>query len=507
MDAFGEYERYDALGLAQLIREREVTPREVLHAAVTRIERRNPPLNAVITTTFDRAEQQISNGRHTQGPFAGVPFLLKGLGHALEGVRLTNGSRSLRNWVPPYTSTLVQRYEAAGLVILGSTNVPEFGLLPVTEPQAHGVCANPWNTSRSAGGSSGGSGAAVAAGMVPAASATDGGGSIRIPASQCGLFGLKPTRARTPSGPLQGEGWFGMSISHALTRSVRDSAALLDATHGPEPGDPYAAPPPTRPFLDEVGADPGRLRIGKIDGGIFHDDIDPACRAAVSGAGRLLETLGHDVVPLTLPIDRAATMEAFQTLIAASTAAGLDEIAALKGQHAPQAAEYELSTWVTGLIGRKLDAVEVATALNYLRTVGRAIGATMAGQGIDAIMTSTLASPPQPHHALDPSPVEQRLLETLRRVPLKPALVATFRRLATTVLAPIPNNPLFNITGQPAMSVPLYWTSDELPVGVQFAGRFGDEATLLRLAAQLEAAQPWFDRRPPGTDRAVVATR
>jgi amidase len=336
--------------------------------------------------------------------------------------------------------------------------------------------------------------------MVPAASATDGGGSIRIPASQCGLFGLKPTRARTPSGPVQGESWFGMSVSHALTRSVRDSAALLDATHGPEPGDPYAAPPPQRPFIEEVGADPGVLRIGLIDGGIFHDDIDPACRAAVAGACRLLEDLGHDVVPLTLPIDRTATMEAFLTLVAASTAAGVDEIVALKGQRAPDPTEYELSTWVTALIGRKLDAVDVATALNHLRVVGRRIGTTMAGHGIDAIMTSTLASPPQPHHALDPSPVEQRLLQTLRRVPVKSALLATFRQLAGTVLAPIPNNPLFNITGQPAMSVPLHWTAEELPVGVQFAGRFGDEATLLRLAAQLEAVRPWFNRRPPGAN-------
>jgi amidase len=495
MDGFEDYEDHDALGVARLIRTDQVTAKEVLRAAISRIERRNPVLNAVVTTTFERAERRMADGVG-DGMFAGVPFLVKGLNQALEGVPLANGSRSLRSWVPPYTSTLVRRYEAAGLMILGVTNVPEFGLVPVTESEVHGVCANPWDTSRTAGGSSGGSAAAVAAGMVPAASASDGGGSIRIPASQCGLFGLKPTRARTPTGPVHTENWFGMSVSHALTRSVRDSAALLDVTHGPEPGDPYAAPTPERPFLDEVATAPGRLRIGMIEGGIFHDDIDPECRDAVSDAGRLLADLGHDVVPLTLPIDRAATIEAFLTIVAASTAAALDDIATLKGQRSPDPAEYELGTWVTGLIGRKLTGAQVVAAHTRLRGLGRTIAAAMAQSGVAVIMSSTLASPPLPHHALQPSGAEQRLLAALRRAPVRPALMALFRQLSDMVLAPLPNNPLFNITGQPAMSVPLHWTAG-LPVGVQFAGRFGDEATLFRLAAQLEAARPWFHHRPP----------
>jgi amidase len=455
-------------------------------------------LNAVVTTTFEHAERRIASGVGA-GPFSGAPFLVKGLNHALEGVRLTNGSRSLRSWVPGYTATLVRRYETAGLVILGLTNVPEFGLLPVTEPELHGVCANPWDTARTAGGSSGGSAAAVAAGMVPAASASDGGGSIRIPASQCGLFGLKPTRARTPSGPAHPEGWLGMSVSHALTRSVRDSAALLDVTQGTEPGAPYAAPPAERPFLDEVGADPGRLRVGMIDGGIFHDDIYPECRDAVAMAGRLLEDLDHDVVPLTLPIDRAATIEAFLTIVAASTAAGIDDIARLKGQLSPDPAEYELGTWMTGLIGRSLTGAQVVSAHTYLRSLGRAIASAMADADVDVVMSSTLAAPPLPHHALAPTAAQHRLLAALRRAPVRPALMALFRQLADEVLAPVPNNPLFNITGQPAMSVPLHWTADDLPVGVQFAGRFGDEATLFRLAGQLEAARPWFHRRPRAT--------
>ena len=495
MDAFDDYEDHDALGLAHLIRTGEVTAAQVLRAAITSIERRNPPLNAVVTTTFERAERRVAAGVG-DGTFAGTPFLVKGLNQALEGVRLTNGSRSLRTWVPGYTATLVRRYESAGLVIVGLTNVPELGLVPVTEPELHGICANPWDTSRTAGGSSGGSAAAVAAGMVPAASASDGGGSIRIPASQCGLFGLKPTRARTPAGPVHTESWFGMSVSHALTRSVRDSAALLDATHGPEPGDPYVAPAPERPFLDEVGADPGRLRVGMIDGGIFHDDIAPDCREAVAGAARLLEDLGHDVVPLTLPIDRPATIEAFLTIVAASTAAAIDDIARMKGQGAPDPAEYELATWMTALIGRKLTGAQVVGAHTHLRSLGRTVARAMAAAGVDVIMTSTLASPPLPHRALAPTPAEQRLLAAVRRAPLRPALMTLFRQLAEVVLAPLPNNPLFNITGQPAMSVPLHWTTDGLPVGVQFAGRFGDEAGLFRLAAQLEAARPWFHRRP-----------
>lgn len=494
-DTFGEYEQHDTLGLAHLIRRGEVTRSQVLDAAIERIERRNPALNAVVTTTFDRARHAIANGL-PDGPFTGAPYLLKNLRHAYAGVPLTDGSKSLRHFVPGYTATLVERLERAGLVILGMTNVPEFGITPVTEPDLHGLCANPWNTARSAGGSSGGSAAAVAAGMVPSASASDGGGSIRIPASNCGLFGLKPTRARTPSGPVQGEGWFGMSVSHAVTRSVRDSAALLDVTRGAEPGDPYVAPPPERPYLDEVGTDPGRLRIGVLEGGIFHDDVHSECRAAAVGTTSLLEHLGHDVQPLRLDIDRTATIEAFLTLVASSAAAAIDDVANLKGQRAPAAEEYELTTWMLRLVGRKLTGQEAAAALTHLRGVGRSVAATMTNRRLDVIMSPTLAEPPLRHHALDPTAAEQRVLGALRVAPVRPALLAVFRQMAETVLAPIPNTPLFNITGQPAMSVPLHWTADGLPVGVQFAGRFGDEATLFRLAAQLEAAQPWFDRRP-----------
>lgn len=496
MDPFAEYEQHDAVGLATAVRRGHVTPHELLDAAIARIERHNPVVNAVVTTAFDRARRTIDAGL-PDGPLRGAPFLLKDLNHAWSGVRMTDGSRALRTYIPGYSATLVQRLEAAGVVLLGMTNVPEFGITPVTEPDLHGVCANPWDPTRTAGGSSGGSAAAVAAGMVPAASASDGGGSIRIPASHCGLFGLKPTRARTPSGPVGAEGLFGLSISHALTRSVRDSAVLLDATHGPEHGDPYAAPSPERPFAEEVGADPGTLRVGVVDGGIFHDDIDPQCRAAVVAATDLVGDLGHEVVPLRLDIDRRATVEAMLVLMAASTAAALDDVARLNRQRTPRPAEYELTTWMLRLVGRRLTAQQTAAALNHVRAMGRTVAAQLADQRIDAILTSTLAEPPTRHHALDPTPAEERVLRALRRAPVRAALLAVFEQLAQRALNPIPSLPLFNMTGQPAMSVPLHWTPEGLPVGVQFAGRFGDEATLLRLASQLEAARPWFDRRPP----------
>jgi amidase len=474
MDPFGEYEQYDALGLAELIRNREVTPHQVLHAAITRIERRNPPLNAVITTTFDRAERQVTNGLRDHGPFTGVPFLLKGLTHALEGVRLTNGSRSLRNWVPPYTTTLVQRYEAAGLVILGSTNVPELGLLPVTEPKAHGVCANPWDTSRTTGGSSGGSGAAVAAGMVPAASATDGGGSIRIPASQCGLFGLKPTRARTPSGPVQGESWFGLSVSHALTRSVRDSAALLDATAGAGPGDPYVAPPASRPFLAEVGADPGRLRIAFTSATPNGAKVEAESLRTLAETAKLCAELGHHVEEAKPAIDGDEVVPTFLTLAAANTVVNLAGNPA-KGRPARED-EVERITWLTAKRGESVGGAEYVRATQTAHRLGRQMAAFHAQW--DVLLTPGLATLPPPLGFID-------------------MMMDDFEEYWRRVFHFSPFTVWFNITGQPAMMLPLGRASNGTPMATQLVGRYGDEATVFRLGAQLEAARPWFDRKPP----------
>ncbi len=493
MSSFADYQNFDAVGLAGLIRSGEITGPEVVAAAIDRIEAVNPTLNAVSVKTYDRAMARLESG-HIDGPFAGVPFLLKDLGAEWEGAGLTSGSRSMQNHVAPFTATLVRRFEDAGLVVLGRTTSPEFGILPYTESELHGITRNPWHLGRTAGGSSGGSGAAVAAGMVPAAHASDGGGSIRIPASQCGLFGLKPTRARTPVGPLEGENWFGFSQHHALTRSVRDSAAILDAISGPEPGDPYWVTPPVRTYSEEVELDPGRMRVGVIPGTIFDSTQDPECRRAVNSAAHLLETLGHQVEQIELPLEVEEYTWAFTVLVAGAVAETIRVSAELTGREEPDPDAYEATTWMLGIVGRTLTAADFARAMDSVRRAGRALGKVM--ESVDVLVSSTLSQPPFPHGALRPNAVERRLLAALKRAPVKPAVLAAFKQLAGKTLEPIPNTPLFNMTGQPAMSVPLHWTEDGLPVGVQFAGRFGDEATLFRLAGQLEKARPWFSRVP-----------
>jgi len=491
---FPEYEQFDGLGLADLIRRKEVTASDVLEAGIERIEQRNAALNAVIWKTYDRARARI-NRKAVEGPFGGVPFLLKDLGLAYRGAPLTNGSRSLRDYVPNYNGTLVNRYEAAGLVILGKTNVPEFGLAPVTEPELHGITRNPWDLSRSCGGSSGGAAAAVAAGMVPVAHASDGGGSIRIPAALTGLFGFKPTRARTPVGPVVGESWFGLSIAHAITRSVRDSAALLDASQGPEPGDPYAAPPPVAPYLSEVATSPGKLYIALAPEPLLGSAMDDDCRRGVHEAGRLLEALGHRVSYVEVPVERESWTEALLTLGAADAALLISQSANLAGKETPDPADYELTTWILGAVGRRLSAEDMAAALFETRMAGRAMARFH--REFDVLVTSTVGRPAWSHGELAPSATEKLLLEGLRRAPVGPALMALFHRLAAKVNNPIPNTPIFNMTGQPAMSVPLHWTEDGRPVGIQMVGRFGEDGRLFRLAGQLEAARPWFDRRPP----------
>ncbi len=493
---FAEYEDHDAVGLADLIRTDQVHPSEMMEAAVERIDRLDPVIHAIVTRTFDRAEAKLAAGEFS-GPFAGVPFLLKDLGAELEGVRQTQGSRSSERWVPDFTATLAQRFEDAGFLVLGRTNTPEFGFMPVTEPEATGITNNPWRLDHTAGGSSGGSAAAVAAGMVPVAHASDGGGSIRIPASHCGLFGLKPTRARTPSGPLEGEGWYGMSIGHVVSRSVRDSAVILDTIEGAEVGDPYAAPAKLRPFASELNESTGTVRVGLVTGSVFKGEIHPENQAAVKDAAELLESLGHRVEEVTLPFDPDSLAKAFMTLVAASASNVVDLAAQRAGLDKPDPDLFEIELWTLSLVGRKLTAAEFGEALGTIRAVGRTMGRFMTD--VDVLLLSTVAGPPFPHGALSSTAVERRLMEVLKRVPARPALVAALDQVADKTLEAIPNTPLFNMTGQPAMSVPLHWTADGLPVGVQFAGRFGDEAALFRLASELEAARPWFHRRPPVT--------
>jgi amidase len=464
----------DATAQAELVRRKEIKPIELVDAAIERIERVNPLLNAVVTAMYEQAREAARAGL-PEGPFTGVPFLLKDLAAEYAGVRLTEGSRFLADHVSSHDQELVARHRRAGLVIVGKTNAPEFGILPTTEPALFGPTRNPWHTEHSPGGSSGGSAAAVASGMVPMAHGNDGGGSIRIPASCCGVFGLKPTRARNPLGPEYGDIMAGAVCEHALTRSVRDSAALLDATSGPDLGDPYWAPPPARPFVQEVGADPGRLRIGFSTSAATGAPIGPDCVTAVEEAARLCAELGHEVVEVTpSDLDGEAITAAFFDLYSAGQAWTMQYWSRRTGRPL-RAEDFEPLTWALYEMGLRRTAADHLSALEQLQRVSRQIARYFVD--LDAWLTPTLAEPPPPLGSFD-GPADNPMFGLLRS--------AAF----------VPFTPVANITGQPAMSVPLYWNQAGLPVGTHFMGRFGDEATLFRLAAQLEQARPWATRHP-----------
>jgi amidase len=473
--------RLDATAQAELVRRGELTPGELVDAAIARIEKLNPTLNAVITPLFDKARTQAHSPNLPNGPFRGVPFLLKDLGCHSAGDPYHEGMRFLRNvgWVAESDTYMAAKLRAAGFIFLGKTNTPELGSLPATEPQAYGPTRNPWDIARSTGGSSGGSAAAVASGMVPVAHANDGGGSIRIPASECGLVGLKPSRGRLSWGPEHGELWQGLAVEHVVSRSVRDTAAILDVVAGPMPGDPYFAPPPTRPFREEVGADPGRLRIGLMThapGGAI--PVHPDCVAAVSEAARLLESLGHHIEESYPQALDAAKERARQmlTLIASSVAASLAHWSRKVGKPiGPD--DVELHNWTFAEIGRSRTAVRYIETIEWLQADTRWI-AQWWEDGFDLLLTPTIAEPPP-------------LLGQFVATPDNPLAAA---RRAEQI---IPFTPAFNVTGQPAISLPLYWNADGLPVGVHLVAAYGREDLLIRVAAQLEQARPWADRLPP----------
>lgn len=466
--------RLDATAQAELVRRGEATPIELVDAAIARIERVNPRLNAVVTPLFERA-REAARGDLPDGPFRGVPFLLKDLQAALAGARLTSGSCFLADFVAPIDTELVRRHKRAGLVVVGKTNTPEMGILPVTEPVLFGPARNPWDPARTPGGSSGGSAAAVAAGIVPMAHGNDGGGSVRIPASCCGLFGLKPTRGRISYAPLLGDIMGGLVVEHALTRSVRDSARLLDATEGPTPGDPYAAPRPARPYAEEIGADPGRLRIAWSDRPPIPAPVDAECAAAVRAAAELCDELGHEVEEAAAPIPSELLYDAFMLLWRAGIAWSVAGAGQMTGRE-PVQESFEPLTWALYREGAGVAAPAYLGAVTTLQRIAREVAAFF--QAHDLWLTPTIARLPLPVGELDGSSSD---------------VDATLRRAAEFV----PFTPLFNATGQPAMSVPVHWSEDGLPVGVQFAGRYGDEASLFRLASQIEEARPWADRTPP----------
>ena len=469
-----ELANMDAMAQADLVRRKEVLPIELVDAAIERIENLNPVLNAVVTPMYEKARKE-SSGSIPAGIFAGVPFLLKDFLAEYAGVRFTESTAFLSDYIPEEDSELVRRYKKAGLIIVGKTNAPELAIGVTTEPRFFGPTHNPWDTDRTPGGSSGGSAAAVAAGMVPMAHGNDAGGSIRIPASCCGVFGLKPTRARNPLGPHYGDIFTGLVAEHALTRSVRDSAALLDATSGPDLGDPYWAPPPTRPFLHEVDTKPARLRIAFTSQTPLGTDTHPDCVAAVQNAADLCEQLGHDVDEATPEIDAELMWQSFTTVLSAGFAWAISDWGRRTGRK-PTPEFFEPFVWSFTQRGHQLSASDYLLALQDIQKLTRKIARFFVGY--DIWLTPTLGEPPVPlgtFKFLMEDPFELR------------------RRMA----AFSPFTYISNATGQPAMSVPLYWNGEGLPVGTHFVGRFGDEATLFRLAAQLEEARPWANQLPP----------
>jgi amidase len=469
----------DAVGHAELVRKGEATPRELVDAAIARIEKQNTELNAVIHATFEKARAQASAPSLPHGPLRGVPFLMKDLGGQTAGDPYHAGMRFLRDaaWREAEDSYFAAKLRAAGAVFLGRTNTPELGLLPTTEPAAYGATKNPWDLSRSAGGSSGGAAAAVASGMVPAAHASDGGGSIRIPAAHCGLVGLKTTRGRSSFGPSLGERWGGFSVELAVSRTVRDTAAVLDVVQGPMPGDPYAAAPPARPYASEVGAPPGRLRIGLMTRGPRAIAVHADCTAAVQRAARLLEGLGHTIEEsYPLALDESGAVNAYVSVVATSVARALDAWGARVGRSVQQESVEPL-TWALAEMARSWSSTRYLEAVESVHAFGRRVAAWWS-LGFDLLLTPTTAEPP-PLLGEMTSPPDVPLKGFLRAAP--------FGAFTSS----------FNMSGQPAVSLPLHWTQGGLPVGVQLVAATGREDLLLRVASQLEQAAPWAQKRPP----------
>lgn len=479
----------DAIALGELVRRKEVKPTELLEMTIQRIEKINPKLNAVIHKMYDQAREtaanwdtQVHKGKAEGVFFCGVPFLLKDLVAEYKGAPFHEGSRSVKGYVSKIDTELVKRQKAAGLVIVGKTNTPEFGAAPTTEPILYGPTHNPWDPSLTPGGSSGGSAAAVAAGIVPMAHGNDGGGSIRIPASCCGLFGLKPTRGRNPLGPFFGDIGSGIVHEHGLTRTVRDSAALLDATSGPDLGDPYYAPPMERPFWEEVGRDPGRLKIGlltQVPAGWYEKrQFHPDCEAAVKDAAQLCENLGHiveeiDSNQLSHPTMPLLYGHIFSCYLGHAVAYWEKELGKRIGQE-----DLEPITWSRYQSGLGKSGGDYLVTIEEVQRFSRKIARWYQEGSYDLLLSPTMCIPP----------AKLGIFQSTPENPMQ------FLEVALPFLA---ITRVQNLTGQPAMSIPLFWNKENIPIGVQFACRFGEEATLFRLAAQLEQARPWKDRTPP----------
>ena len=492
---FREYGEFDALGLAELVRQGRVSPAELLDEALARTAAVNPKINAIIHLMEGRARAAIAAGL-PEGPFRGVPFLVKDLMTAVEGEPMSRGSRLFRDYVPAEDEELTRRYRRAGLVIFGKTNTPELGFTNVTEPELFGPTRNPWNLERTPSGSSGGSAAAVAARIVPAANANDGGGSIRTPASNCGLVGLKPSRGRNPTGPKAPEEWFGIIGEHVVTRSVRDSAALLDATSGDYPQQLMKLPASERPFLDETTREPGRLRIAfSFDPGLTKA-LHPENRAALEATTARLAGLGHDLIEVKLPLPIESFIANYAALVSADAAADLRGARSLVGRKATRG-DVEPATWMLARLGEALSAADLTEALWSMQAFSRRW--LQWSSGFDVLLTPTVGVPPMPIGAYRLTGLRRLALRILSALPARALLSQRPKILEAfaAVYEAAPYTMVANVTGQPSMSLPLHWTADGLPMGMLFTARIGDEAALFRLAAQLEREMPWKDRRAP----------
>ncbi len=471
--SFAEYASYDGLGLAELVRKRDVTPSELLEEAITRIERNNPKLNAVVHKAYDEA-RSVAAGALPDGPFKGVPFLIKDLGLHVKGWPRTSASRFARVDADPDDSELVTRYRAAGVVVAGKTNTPEFGIPGVTTSALLGPCRNPWNTDHISGGSSGGAASAVAAGMVPLAHASDGLGSIRIPAACCGLVGMKTTRDRNPNGQHDADRAIGLSVDHVVSRTVRDSAAMLDATGYPEPASPFAYPAKERPYLEEVTRAPGKLRIAFSSETPSGKPVEPEIRAALERTAETLKSLGHDVREEGLGIDYRTLYRAQGLVSAANFSASIKRWVEIKGR--------EPGDEIEGLArrgyeaGKRLTAQDAGWGWQQLRLMNRQILSKF--EAWDVWLTPVLST-------------------NVPRVDYLDTLTDDLKEFDRRQAATFGFTPPFNLTGQPSLSLPLWQSTSNLPIAMMFTGRYADEGTLFRLAGQLEKELPWKDRLPP----------
>jgi amidase len=490
-----DYLASDATALAHHVARGDVRPAELLDLALGQHRRVHGSVNAIVQLMEDEARAQLLSGA-TVGPFGGVPFLIKDGVQDYAGIPTSYGSRSMAGVVPSRHAHVVERYLKAGLVIFGKTNLPEFAIRAVTDPELFGRTNNPWDLTRTPGGSSGGAAAAVAAGIVPMAAGNDGGGSLRIPAACCGLFSLRPSRGRVSSGPGIGEVWFGASSEGGISRSVRDSALALDVLQGAEPGDPFVIAPPAEPYAEAMRREPGRLRIGFTTVSPIGTEVHPEAVRAVERSAHLLESLGHHVEEAAPQIDGAALAQSYLHMYFGQIPAAVARAKSLGARER----DLELMNRILVTLGSSVSAVELTTQLNRWNEFSRALAAFHAQY--DLLLTPTLAAPPITHGTGDPSGLEKGLLGFLHGTGVLGVLArlglldSTVQKIATDNLRYVPFTQLSNLTGTPSMSVPLYWTPDGLPLGVQFVGPFGSEDRLLQLARQLEEAQPWFERLP-----------